>query len=61
MGVEHFEVDEKLVFAYFQYRSSTYMWRARDLDLRNMINLSTRVNKHSTKLNTEQAAYVEGF
>ena len=45
VGAEHFEVDEKHVFAYFQYRSITYMWRIRDLDLGNMINLSTRVNK----------------
>ena len=45
VGVEHFEVDEKHVFAYFQYRSNIYMWRVHDLDLGNMINLSTRVNK----------------
>ena len=45
VGAEHLEVDEEHVFAYFQYRSSTYMWRVRDLDLGNMINLSTRVNK----------------
>ena len=45
VGVEHFEVNEKHVFAYFQHRSSTYMWRVRDFDLRSMINLSTKVNK----------------
>ena len=45
VGAEHFEVDEKHVFVYFRYRSITYMWRVRDLDLGNMINLSTRVNK----------------
>ena len=52
VGAEHFEVNEKHVFAYFQHRSSTYMWRVRDFDLRSMINLSTRVNKtwqNSTK------------
>ena len=52
VGAEHFEVNEKHVFVYFQYRSSTYMWRVRDFDLRSMINLSTRVNKtwqNSTK------------
>ena len=45
VGVKHFEVDEKHIFAYFQCRSITYMWRVRDLDLGNMINLLTRVNK----------------
>ena len=44
VGVEYFEVDEKHVFVYFQYRSSTYMLHVCDLDLGNMINLSTRVN-----------------
>ena len=42
---EHFEVDEKHVFAYFQCRSSTDMQRVHDLDLGSMINLLTRVNK----------------
>ena len=39
-------------FAYFKYRSSTYMWCVRDFDLGSMINLSSRVNKtwpNSTK------------
>jgi len=45
VGAEHFGVDENHIFAYFQCRSSTYIWRVRDLDLRNMINLSTKVNK----------------
>ena len=45
VGAEHFEVDEKHVSSYFQYRSSTYTWRVRDLDIGNMIHLSTRVNK----------------
>ena len=45
VGACHFEVDEKHVFAYFQCRSNTYMWCVRDLDLGNIINLSTRVNK----------------
>ena len=52
VGAEHFEVDEKHVFEYFQYRSSTYMWSVRDFDLGSMINLSTKVNKtrqNSTK------------
>ena len=53
VGAEHFEVDEKHVFAYFQYRSSTYMWRVHDLDFGNMINLSTRVNK--TRQNSTQS------
>ena len=58
VGVKHFEVDEKHVFAYFQCRSSTYMWHVRGLDLGSMINLSISV---LTKLNTKQVAYVEGL
>ena len=45
VGVKHFELLEKHVFAYFQCRSSTYMWCVRDLDLGSMINLSIRINK----------------
>jgi hypothetical protein len=44
VGVKHFEVDEKHVIAYFQCKSSTYMWRVHDLDFWGIINLS-RVNK----------------
>ena len=45
VGAEHVEVDDKHVFTYLQYRSSTYMWRVRDFNLESMINLSTRINK----------------
>jgi hypothetical protein len=45
VGVEHFGMDKKHVFAYSQCRSSTYLWRIRDLDFGSMINLSRRVNK----------------
>jgi hypothetical protein len=34
-----------MFFAYFQCRSSIYMWHVRDLNIGSMINLSTRVNK----------------
>ena len=57
VGGKHFEVDEKHVFAYFQCRSSKYMWRVRDLDLGSMINSQQDL----TKLNTKQAAYVKGL
>ena len=53
VGAKHFKVDEEHVFAYFQYRSNTYMWRVRDLDFGNMINLPTRVNK--TRQNSIQS------
>ena len=45
VGVEHFWVDGKHVFAYSQCRSSTYMWSVRDLDLETMISFSTRVTR----------------
>jgi hypothetical protein len=42
VGVEHFWVvlDGRHVFAYFQCRSSRYMWCVRDLDFKSMTNLS---------------------
>ena len=45
VGVEHFWVDEKHVFAYSQRRSSRYIWSIRDLDLESMISFSTRVTR----------------
>ena len=45
IGVEHFWVDGKHVFAYSQCRSSRYMWSVCDLDLGSMISFSTRVTR----------------
>ena len=45
VGLEHFWVDRKHVFAYPQCRSSKYMWSVCDLDLESMINFSTRVTR----------------
>ena len=43
LGVEHFWVEGKHVFAYSQCKSSGYMWSVCDLDLGSMISFSTRV------------------
>jgi hypothetical protein len=45
VGVEYFGWMEKHVVAYFQCRSSRYMWSVRDLDLESMISFSTRVTR----------------
>ena len=45
VGVEHFWVDGKHVFAYSQCRNSRYMWSVCDLDLGSMISFSTRVTR----------------
>jgi hypothetical protein len=45
IGVEHFYVDGKHVFANSQCRSSRYMCSVRDLDLKSMISFSKRVTR----------------
>ena len=53
---------ERYIFAYFQCRSRAYIWwSVCDLDLRSMINFSTRVNKVWQSSIQRQATYVEGF
>jgi hypothetical protein len=47
------DLNGRHVVAYFQGRSSIFGWRARDLGLRSMMNLSTRVLHGFIKLNTK--------
>jgi hypothetical protein len=51
------DLSEKHVVAYLQGRSSIFGWSVHDLDLRSMVNLSTRVLHGLIKLNTKEVAY----